>query len=147
MAKISIKVKIKDQKLFEIRDTFVRFKGGKAGFFDGQSYPNGLTVAANAAIHNFGTKTIPARPFMDEAAQAFEQAEPQVAMIYKRALENSDASIANQRVGALYAQKIRESIRKGSFQSLKKETIERKGSSKPLIDTGLLIGSVSFKEN
>ena len=147
MAKISIKVKVRDNKLFEVRETFLRFKGGKAGFFDGQSYPNGLTVAANAAIHNFGTKDIPARPFMDEAAQAFEAAESQVATIYRRAIESTDASIANQRVGALYAQKIRESIRNGNFAALDKNTVKRKGSSKPLIDTGLLIGSVSFKEN
>ena len=114
MAKVKVSGKMRSNLLVEIKTTIKGFKGGKAGFFDGQSYPNGLTVAANAAIHNFGTKHIRARPFMDNAAKLFEASESQVATIYRKAIESSNASIANQRVGALYAQKIREAIRNGN---------------------------------
>jgi phage gpG-like protein len=147
MAKITIKVKKDDKGSLEIAKTFMRFKGGKVGVLGGDSYPNGLTAAANAAIHNFGTKTIPARPFMDEGAKLFAASKAQVAKLYTAAIESHDESVANQRVGALFAQKIRDAIRGGSYAALAKSTIARKGSSKPLIDTGLLIGSITYEEN
>lgn len=147
MVKIHIKVKMDDKGSLEIARTFMRFKGGKVGVLGGDAYPNGLTAAANAAIHNFGTKTVPARPFMENGAKLFSDSKDQVAKIYTLAIETRDASVANQQVGALFAQKVREAIRKGSYAALAKSTIARKGSSKPLIDTGLLIGSITFEEN
>ena len=143
---IKINVKIGGNKVADVIDTLRRFNNVKVGFFGGNAYPNGLTVAANAAIQNFGTKNIPARPFMDDAATEIEASQPQVGKIYRVAIEGGDAGVANQRVGAFCAQKIREAIRNGNYAALKPATKERKGSSKPLIDTGLLIGSVEFKE-
>ena len=147
MAKVTIKVKKDDKGSLEIAKTFMRFKGGKVGVLGGDSYPNGLTAAANAAIHNFGTKTVPARPFMDEGAKLFATSKDRVAKMFTAAIEAHDASVANQRVGAFFAQKIREAIRSGSYAALAKSTVARKGSSKPLIDTGLLIGSITYEEN
>lgn len=144
---VRVKVKIGRNKIADVIDTMRGFKKMEVGFFGGNAYPNGLTVAGNAAIHNFGTKNIPARPFMDDAATEIEKSQPQVGKIYRAAIESDDPSIANQRIGAFCAQKIREAIRSGSYAALKPATKKRKGSSKPLIDTGLLIGSVDFKEN
>ena len=147
MANVKIKITIDQNRIAEVTATFARFKGGKAGFFGGQTYDNGLTVAGNAALQNFGNKHIPARPFMDNASTDFAASKPAVGKIYQAAIENNAPEQANARVGALFAQKIREAIRKGDFAPLSKQTIKRKGSSKPLIDSALMIQSVEFKEN
>ena len=145
MAKITITARYGNGNVLRLINTFVKLKDGKVGFFDGKAYGNGLTVAENAAIQHFGTRYIPARPFMDVAAKNFKNKKSQIAKIYANALLNMTAELANKRIGALYEQEMRKAIRDGSYAALDPKTIKAKGSSKPLVDTALLIQSVEFR--
>lgn len=115
----------------------------EVGVFGGK-YPNGLSVAANAAIHNFGTDKIPARPFMTNAANELGNRETEVGKILENSIKKSVNP--NARLGAFAAQLVRAEIRDGDLVRLKPATIKRKGSSRPLIDTGKLIQAITFRD-
>ena len=100
-----------------------------------------------AGYLEFGTSRMPPRPFM---RQTFERDAGRM----RKAIEASYLAItesgasANQqlnRLGLFYQSAIQKTFRTGSFAPLSAKTIARKGSSRPLIDTGRLIGAISFE--
>lgn len=122
----------------------------KAGFFDGK-YSNGESIANVAFWNEFGTfsklknRHIPPRPFMRNVAN--DKAKMQrLANIAKIELEKGkDSDEIAEIIGEQLATMIKMSISQGEFTANAKGTIKRKGSSRPLIDTGLMLGSVSYK--
>jgi hypothetical protein len=54
------------------------------------------------------------------------------------------AKVALDRLGIQAQNIIKQSFRKNDWKPLNPKTIKRKGSSTPLIDTGQLIGSISY---
>lgn len=106
-----------------------------------------MDVAGLAAIHEFGTSAIPARPFL---AQAFDENLQKVTAMIKAEesaiLEGKRTTKqALEKLGAFYQGAIKTIFLRGQFAPLKPATIARKGSNKPLIDTGQLRGSVDFE--
>lgn len=113
----------------------------EVGFFEGSIYPNGNSVASVAFNNEYGNAYTPPRPFFRNA-------------ISKNYKKWGEFFLRNQKdnfeisLGVL-GEKIRGDIVKSidslTSPPLKSSTIKRKGSSKPLIDTGLMRASVTFK--
>lgn len=124
----------------------------QVGFPSGQHYPdNGPSVAYVAAIHEFGAPAakIPARPFIIPTVKAkkeswvntIKKSIPRVVHGQATAFDVLDL------VGIQAAADIQDGIKKVTSPPLSPITIARKGSAKPLIDTGLMLASVSNAVN
>lgn len=120
-------------------------KAGVVGNAAGQRSEGGLTNALLAAYQEFGTERIPARSFIN---QPFDKNKGK----YKRALYELlpkvlEGKMAVKRalglIGTVAAKDMRQAIRDGIPPPNAEATIERKGSSTPLIDTGQLLRSIS----
>lgn len=119
----------------------------RVGVPDGKNEPGtGTPLSLVAAAHEFGVPgRIPERPFLrpglttnkDELRTINES-------LFKNVVnERMTVNEALQIIGMLAAGGVQKFIRNGSFQPLDPRTIERKGSSEPLIDTGNLIQSIT----
>ena len=120
---------------------------GKVGWFETAAYPDGTAVAYVPTIHEFGTASIPARPFMrpavaDNGSQWLEQL-ADGARASLTGGQSPDAVLELVALGA--AGNVAEKIAAVASPPLKPATIARKGSSKPLVDTGQMIASVTGK--
>ena len=106
-----------------------------------------MTVATLGVIHEFGSPAngIPARPFMAQTYQKHGKAafSYMVRMARVVAEGKMDARTALNRVGVFYTGRVKDTLRNGTFVPNAPATIARKGSSKPLIDTGLMRASVT----
>jgi hypothetical protein len=114
---------------------------------DGQSLAVGILGGVEyAGWLEFGTSRMKPRPFM---RQTFESKgglmEAAIAAAWGRILGGSGASAEANKLGNFYRSEIQRTIKNGSFAPLSAQTIARKGSSKPLIDTGRLIGSIAYE--
>lgn len=143
---------MKQLNLEKIKATLERvpeeFEGlvAQVGFPSGKNYPDGTSVAYVATIQEFGAPevNIPPRPFMrptvaaqkDEWSSIIAKSIPAV-VAGKRTAED-----VLELVGIKASADIQETISKVTSPPLKPATIQRKGSAKPLIDTGLMVASV-----
>lgn len=116
--------------------------GSKAGH-------DGTSAAMVAAVHEFGSakRGIPERPFLRPSVAA---SGPKLSKIIKsRVPKVADGTMSGERVlellGAEAVGEVKKYIVSGSFTKLADETIARKGSSKPLIDTGNLRQAVNYE--
>ena len=119
---------------------YVGFVQGKYG-----NYEDGTTVAQVAAWNEFGTRNMPARPFMmqtvttrqAEIKKLFQEAGKQV-------LKGADAEKVYNQIGVVGKAMMQEQIVNGDFAPNAASTIRMKGSDKPLIDTGQMRQSVNY---
>jgi len=90
---------------------------------------------------------IPERPFMREAYDGNKsELERAVDKWYTDLIEGRiTLKVFLDKIGILHTDHIKKAIQSGSFKPLHPVTILRKGSSKPLIDQGEMIGSVKHK--
>ncbi len=119
--------------------------GVKVGFFSTARYEDGTPVAAVAAWNEFGTETIPERPFF---RNALAESERSVGRILQAGLDTKKMVVDERlagRVGAHVQGQIQESITALKEPPNAPETVRRKGSSDPLMDTGTLRNSVSWE--
>lgn len=119
----------------------------KVGLF-GNGNPS-QNVAARGAVHEFGSpkQNIPSRPF---ERQAFDNninnLKKSIKKEYNQVLAGKLSS--NQmmkKIGVLHEDQIKKTINDGNFVPLSPKTIARKKSSKPLIDTAVMINSIQSK--
>ena len=148
MARVSVKVQRRGGKKLQrlLREAG---KGGvsgvKVGFFSTAKYQDGTPVAAVAAWNEFGTKTIPERPFF---RNALAESERGVSNILAKGIDTKKMVVDEQlagRVGAHVQGKIQDSITSLKEPPNAPETVRRKGSSDPLLDTGTLRNSVAWE--
>jgi len=115
----------------------------------GKAVDSDLTVATIGAIHEFGSATrgIPERSFIRETL--FTKQKDIQTMVSKQAGKAiEDEQPLNKTLGIIgefTKGLIQESFTNNNWQSLKQSTIDAKGSSKPLIDTGQLRQSITWK--
>lgn len=116
---------------------------------DGKPVSGGLTVAGLGIIHEYGSPAngIPSRPFMRQTWTTYTHATKSAMkrLAYMVASGKLKAISAVAQLGLFYEGRIKTTIRNGSFAPNAPATIARKGSSKPLIDTGLLRASVTSR--
>lgn len=137
-----------ERSLSDIRKAMEAYAGGHVyctvGVHrDAERYDDGNTVAMVAASNHFGTDKIPARPFLDKGV---ENAREVIARSIAYDMKNGKAPrqvIAS--AGALAVRGVQEQIDKTLTPPNSPITIKRKKSSHPLIDTGHMKASITFK--
>lgn len=111
--------------------------------------PLAINMASLALIHERGSaaNNIPARPFMKQTRQ---RAEGRFARLLRRLYKqvvNGKVNPINglSKLGVAYEGEMKNTFLVGQFTPNKPATIKRKGSSRPLIDTGHLRQSIISK--
>lgn len=108
---------------------------------------DGTTILDVAIYNEFGTETIPSRPFLrgsfdankDEAARTMEH-------LLHKAEKGASATVVLNTLGQWYEAKVKHYTRGGTqyFKPNAPGTIKRKGSEVPLIDTGKMINAIRY---
>jgi hypothetical protein len=111
-----------------------------------------LTLIELAAVHEFGSEKagIPERSFIRSTAERSDVIRGYQTLAAEQVREvvaGKSANAALNEMGAYLAEKTKETIIEGrtSGPPLKQETIDRKGSSTPLLDTGALVDAIQHK--
>lgn len=109
---------------------------------------DGTKIAMIAAVHEFGRPDlgIPERPFLRGSILASRQKYIKMAKRGAKKVAEGvmDSGTVYRLIGAEAVGNVQEYIRNADFVPLKPATIKRKGSSKPLIDTGQLRQSITY---
>ena len=113
---------------------------------DGKAYEDGLTVAQVAAWNEFGTSDMPSRPFMrqtlsenqDKIKQLFDDAG-------KAVVKGAKADEVYNKIGVVAKAMMQDQIVNGKYKPNAPSTIRKKGSDRPLIDTGQMRQSVNYE--
>jgi spore germination protein GerM len=126
------------------QEVFIGFQAGKKKHKakDGE---DGVDMASVAMFNELGTSTSPSRPFLrqtvddnkDEINEFVENATKQLA-------KGGSAESCLKKIGAYGVKLVQEKIKSGTFTPNAPSTIQSKGSSKPLIDTGEMRQSVHY---
>jgi hypothetical protein len=107
----------------------------------------GQSIAVVARANEFGTGTIPARPFMRLAATNFSR--DRVALQAKIIKKMSDGKISADQalgqIGLAMEGNIASAIKDGNWVENAPSTAKAKGFNKPLIETAQMFQSVSSK--
>lgn len=124
--------------------------GVNVGWFEDQTYEDGLPVAQVARWNEFGTKErIPQRPFMRTAMMEHEKEwiEKLKTLVQKELDKDKNVDIdkALKKFGELVKGDIQETILNGGFTPNAKSTVKKKGFNQPLVDTGVMISSIQAR--
>lgn len=119
------------------------------GVPEGPKEEDGTSIAMIAAVHEFGApeRGIPERSFIRAGIRRNLEGIKALNVRNLRAFLDGrmDGNTALGRLGLFVASKVQEEIIVGSFAPLAPSTIKRKGSSRPLVDTGQLRASITWK--
>lgn len=99
-----------------------------------------------AAYNEYGTSTIPARPFLTTAlAENRGEITKKTREVFVGAIKGGDLNSLSEGLGEDLAEMVKNSIQNGGWAPNAPSTIAKKGSSQPLIDTGEMMESVSYR--
>jgi hypothetical protein len=117
------------------------------GFPSSAKEPDGTSTALIAAVHEYGNEHVPERAFMRTSLQKNRGRYSALNGQNLKKVLNGGMSVdaALGQLGLMASSDIKEQIKNGSYAPLKAATIKRKGSSKPLIDTGQMRQSVTYE--
>lgn len=125
----------------------------RVGFINGETYPDGTSVAEVAYKNEYGVpeNNQPPRPFFRNAIN--EHSEEWVDAISRGIGSGLDAITVLETVGAVVQGDVQESIATLVEPPLSQETLRRRrerkvmpnSSAKPLVDTRVMIGSVNYE--
>lgn len=111
------------------------------------SYDDGSTIAEIAFYNEFGTARIPERSFI--RSTFFDSKEAMIDRVNKEAQKvltfKQDVKTAADRIGIFAQGEIKKKFRDNDWVENAPLTVALKGSSTPLIDTGQLIGSITWE--
>lgn len=133
---------IRFQKMLkELADKEVRI-----GFQHGAAAEeNGTDVCDVAAWNELGTEHIPSRPFLRKSVDENESRINAFLQSKKKDLvSGTSAGQVLKEIGVFQKDLIQEKITEGDFVPNADSTIRKKGSSKPLIDSGRMRQSVNY---
>lgn len=120
----------------------------KVGYFPTSRYPDGTPVAGVAAVQNLGSvsRRIPPRPTIGPAIEGSRQMQRDaIAVSVRRAVSGRQTvEQGMEQLGAAVVGEIQKAISELSTPPLAAGTIRRKGNSKPLVDTGMMLQSVTY---
>ncbi len=131
----------KFQKMLkELADLQVRI-----GFQQGEAFQDGVDMCDIAAWNELGTEHSPSRPFLRKSVDenvdkinGFLQSKKQ------DLIRGESAEQVLKEIGIFQKDLVQEKITEGSFVPNAASTIRKKGSEKPLIDTGRMRKSVNY---
>jgi hypothetical protein len=121
----------------------------KAGYpTEGETYDDGLTTLQVAVFNEFGTKDIPMRAHVRAAYdEDVDNLARLSAVEYGKVVDGTQtAQQAIARLGEYHTGVIQKKIKEGPFKENAPATIAKKGSDRPLIDTGAMIQAVTHEE-
>lgn len=133
-------------RLSEIARSLSKPSTLEVGFLSDATYPDGTPVALVAAVNEYGapSRNIPPRPFFRTMVTEKSPEWPDaIADLLKTT--DYDAEKTMMQVGEGIKGQLMQSIIDTNSPALAEATIERKGSSKPLIASGHMLQSVDFK--
>lgn len=143
-------IKDVDLRVFdELKRRLIGERVVKVGFPQGRTEADGTPVALIAATHEFGSpeRGIPERSFlrsgMRENQEKYVRLNKVNLVRILRGQLTSEQALGQ--LGEMAKGDVQQKIRSGDFAPLKPSTVDRKGSSKPLIDTGQMVQSVSYE--
>ena len=124
--------------------------GVNVGWFEDQTYEDGLPVAKVARWNEFGTKAgIPERPFMRRTMHKNQNKwiELLKTLVQREIDKEKGANIdkALKQFGEVVKGDIQETILEGGFVKNARSTVKKKGFNMPLIDTGVMISSIQAR--
>ncbi|SEQ64440.1 hypothetical protein SAMN05216522_10511 [Rosenbergiella nectarea] len=107
---------------------------------------DGVQVAEYAAMNEFGTLDIPERPFVREYFDTSVERINQFAKngMTQVAMGNATFSQFLNSLGLDMVDGLKKSITNGNWAPNDPYTVARKGSNKPLIDTGVMLNSITY---
>lgn len=146
---VQIKMSGFNRSLQELEKALKHWKGKRhvtVGVHDGggqQDYGNGMNTAEIAAKNHFGSGRIPARPFLDNGVMRMKDVIAS-SVTYQMA-DGATPDEVLKSVGALAVRGVVKQIDETLTPPNSPVTIARKGSAHPLIDTGNLRQSITFK--
>ena len=113
----------------------------------GQHEDSALTVAQIGFWHEFGTVTIPERSFIRSTINGKAKEIKAVSRLQLKKVINGNIDVKKGLgvLGAFTAGLIQERFTSNDWEPNTAQTANRKGSSKPLIDTGQLWQSISYE--
>lgn len=117
----------------------------RVGYQEGATYPDGTPVINVALWNELGTVNIPPRPFIRQTVDNNEakfQSQMKAEAI-KLANGASSDKVLNE-LGVFAKGLLQKEIKDGGFVANAPSTVKKKGSDKPLIDTGLLRQSANY---
>lgn len=121
----------------------------EVGYFGNQKHSGKrpITMSTLANFHEYGTRKMPARPFIRPALKQNRMKYLKLAgkQITPCIFGRQTTTNVWHLLGAEAVKDIQDYMINGTFAPLKPATIERKGSSKPLIDTGKLRQSITYR--
>ena len=115
----------------------------RVGVLENATYPDGTPVAMVAFWNEYGTRTSPVRAFFRTTVS--EQKKNWVLSVQNLMKMHNDPKQVMGLIGVHMQEQIVQSINTWSDPPNSAYTIAKKGSSKPLIETGVLMGSISFE--
>lgn len=101
----------------------------------------GFNLASLAAVLEFGNERIPSRPFLRQTLQ--ENQEKYTDLFAQLFGQGVDIPQIYEQIALVAQADVQLNIVKGEWVANAESTIKRKGSSKPLIDTGRLRQSIT----
>lgn len=116
------------------------------GFIRGTDpYKDGVDLVDVAMFNEYGTSTIPPRPFLEQGLETHHR---EVQEAIDRAFyivdKGGEAEKGLNIIGNVARGAVQDEIANGSFVPNAPSTIKKKGSSRPLIDTGHMRQSVKY---
>lgn len=147
--RVNLRVSGFERSLREIRKKMDDYKGGKVyatvGIHKdaGKHGNSDLTNAQIGAINHFGTEKIPARPFLDKGIEREKDTISKV--IADELSQGKKPREVMKVVGELAVRGVIRQIDDTYTPPNAPSTIAKKGSSHPLIDTGELRRSITYK--
>ena len=129
------------RELAELKELEVR-----VGFQRGEAQEeDGTDICDVAAYNELGTDHIPARPFI---RQSVDDNESKIKSFLKAQVKDfgkgKSAEQMLKEIGIFQKDLMQDKITSGSFAPNADSTIKKKGSSKPLVDTGRMRQSVKY---
>ncbi|WP_320972294.1 hypothetical protein [Enterocloster bolteae] len=117
----------------------------RVGFQHGENTENGVDMCDIAAFNELGTENSPSRPFLRKSVD--ENQEKINAFLQGTKadlLSGKSAEMVLKEIGIFQKDLVQEKITEGSYAPNAESTIRRKGSNKPLIDSGKMRQSVNY---
>jgi len=142
-------LKVNDKLWKEIKSQFPKIDKAvvKTGIQSDAGENDGVSIAEYAAFNEFGTRTIDERPFMrktfDDNLANYNKL---IERLFKGMLGGKlDAKMAFKILGQQTEDDMKNTIMTGNFKSNSDYTVAKKGSSRPLIDTGTMRNSIRYE--
>lgn len=132
------------KKLDEIAAQLTKSASVEIGFMADATYPDGKSVALIAALNEFGHENVPPRPFFRGMIQDKSPEWPD-AISGLLTANDYDATKTLEQTGVAIQGQLQEAITVYVGPPLAQSTIDRKGHDKQLIETGVMLRSVTHR--